>query len=604
MKQKQLGKITMSEHKPTILDLDDIFTASGSANTADLEELKTRFEEIQSNMERKGNIEPFRFMAMESTEIDTPSIVMYTVQDGTINTFLFIVESLGNIVNNDQLTLDNGEKISRYVPTADYHDQYMVEKMAKMVHNVAGSEASEVRHIGFSVIKRDVDLKEGQAIPAYYDSAVRAYRSTLRILEGKSSSPISAKYLNSRDLSLAVVNHLTPGATALNSVDEPIAADFTTTMVARAVNQNKTTRHNNVHEIALSNVTGFLDFNLRSLSEQQRDELRRKGLTQQSHYDPMLVIEDCSPIRIGDRGTVDLMTYLIGIASLSSLGSRKRWVEIINRGVDSGNLPNIGLLNMESEPLLDGKSERKELPVSNVAVSGKGKDAALTPMELVKIFCHDTCIIAMDSEIGGPNHAIEGILTRSVDDAAARLAIAKEIDDFCGGNWSNYWNPEQPIFVANPTPVFSGTFVDEDKVTKPLSRWNYLRHLQMTKASPAEMALYTDAHRPGFNPVVMDKFRRLLENTLTGCKVTGVKQRNYLDVRFINAFNKMLEDCGLRVSVEGLPDLESMMNGRQSLIDPSYIGSIDEGAVFRNQTVGGTNQGGLFFQGYDANFGF
>lgn len=568
-------------------------TASGSRTNQSAAEVKAQLEKLHSGMNINAHQFKPLFAVVDTPDLKIPAVVMYVAVGDSLFHYSLVLEACGEKLTMRTKPGLDGNMIEIDMPTARYFDSFMTAEVERTIKADLQGRGFPVPPkftcMGNAIVPGTMKIAEDEGIQnlaPYYDAAIAAFTARARIMAGRPTSDITGKMLSSSDIQLVARHEISPGATDRTRYGTVVASDFNIKLVARAMNNQG--QQQNIHqsngEAALSKVQGYIDFAYRGPDAnliQQKVMSPAAAVMTTPCYDPYIVLTNVSPLGEGARTSDNLLTQLLGVASVAGIASDMRWGEIFTRSsVDTGTKTTLGAFGLEHDPFMDANGPQNKpevLKVSSTNVSAtKG---VFTPSKIIQMFCYPSMTVALDVVQGGPLDWLQrGFVTSSLSRGSkAEEVIINELNAFSGGLFSQIWNAANPIFAGFPTEVHMGHYTDEKGTQRDIRSLDYLTMLLASEGDKSIMETYSNGFRPGTDELDIDKKRRLIKNYCPNVVFTGMATRVYFSSAFINALDKMLTECGLRITFEGLNTF-NQNNQRQSMFAPQFAGHINSGA--------------------------
>ena len=274
-------------------------------------------------------------------------------------------------------------------------------------------------------------------------------------------------------------------------------------------------------------------------------------------YDIVAVITDLSPLGGSAKSKDTLLTYLLGIMSLSTTLSNGRVFNIYNTvGTDSELKTSVGVLGLEHN-IYKEKHVSEEIAVVAGDITG-GPNGTLTVTQMLADYCNSTPIIAIDCVKGGPLEWLHSIIADCGTGSANESLIIKELDTFSGGIFSTLWDRSKPIVDPRTNVVLLGHYNDTHGNVRDIrGGHDYAATLQACQGDERIMMDYSEARTPGMSSeLTLDKMRKQIKLRNPAVTFTGIAERCYLNVEFLNAMVNMFTSLGIELSTEGMSSVD------------------------------------------------
>ena len=501
-----------------------------------------------------------RSVIVEDSQLRIPAITLVDVAgNGKAYYFTILLEALGDELGPVLQPGPGGTQVEIDRPTARYYDDKMRsvvrDRVLKDLSN-HGIKADAVETY-FGVLPRTVPLDEDRNVYPFYDIAVSCIQSHQRIIAGQPTSNIRADILRQSNIEVVAKHVIDPHSTVESVTGDVLHSDFQITVVAR----NKQIDHNAVHNVGenavLTNVVGYLDYVYRGNDPTFTRQLGPQGSVTPT-YDPLLVLDEISPLGKSDRTQDDLLTQLLGLTSVIGLATNKRYYTIEMR--DSNTKPSVGVFGWEACPYQPAPQglEPHELKVTNGMAPTGGKNPAIPIRQVMDDYVTPTMNIAMDIKQGGILSWVQSILATAEPGSQSEKLIHDELDAFSNGMWSQQiWDRKQPILAMPSVEHHAGYYRDQDNVVRDLRRIDYKTILEKVKTEKSLVEAYSRALMPGGATAdAMQQRKQLIKRLYPSATFTGLHTRVFFNTMFISALGHMLEKLGLSIIMDGISDID------------------------------------------------
>lgn len=589
--QSSAAQATQAQRQATLADLLSPSAVSNRGGEAPklLSETLVRIIEQRLGKRLANNL---YVVVIEDQKLKIPAVAVYAVDGSVIYAYPMLIEAAGARLEPFTETGPNGVPIVVDMPTSRYFDVTMQAIAQQTILADAQSRNlcrnGEVRFIASVVIHSPVKLDSDDAIAPFVDSARAAVDAQVLLMAGAGTSPLQASMLADKGLQLAASHNITPGASDRDVFGTICAQDFRIDLKARPANRNQNNLHNVDGDIVVSALRGYVDFAYHEPDQMQKQMARMPGnMNNIPGYDPYIVITSMSPLGAATSTMDNLTTQLLALASISGIAGQQRWGSVFTRA-GSDKKTSIGALALEHDPNFIQPANPQILPVSAGLAPVMGSDQ-FSPLEVIQKWCHNTMVIALDIEQGGPMSWVQSIFAGAQPGSWAEAHIHKELNLFSNGIWDKIWDRRNPIIMPQQVEVHLGHYSDSDGSVRDVRTLDYLHMLAASKADAGVMIPYTEGFTPGrCDRLAMHKKREIIKAYASNVEFTGIATRVFFNTAFINALEQLLAACGLRITLEGLVDITGF-GGRTSAFDGSYAGAITTHGAFQQSFGGAAN---------------
>ena len=542
-------------------------TASGNKGTTEPAEVTKFITEAYARVSKNLSV-PFYIATVQgSNGLSIDAVVVYAYFKGRFVNYTLLIETDRSFPGTTIKPI-NGVETELFFTTSAWYD----EKMINVINGVIAQDATDRGLItgtvnsgdfvsaSHAVITRDNELAETDDLAAYFDAAVSGIMGTLRILEGIPTSQITSAKLASKNLQLNARVKINGGATTTNAFKATKASDFNIEVTARAAHQDVTSRHSDKLEVAISSVTGHVDFNY---APPDNDDDYRADYNGQMPFVPgyraVVVITDISRLSTAENTNDDIGTMIHSLGSLMPIIEQDRWTEIWTRlNGDYSKKPDPGFFGLEFNPgCLAGVPFVPEQIESSVgAIQTEGVP---TILQTIRQYVRPTALVAIDVEHGSPFAWIQAMFANAaVTGSNPELIIFNELNKFSGGKWDAIWATavNKSIMALAPVDGYTGTYSSNGEI-RDLNTIDYLSTLELAGNDEAKMIQFAKCFTPGSNsPAEMTVKRNLIKEFAGGTEnITGMFTRFFFNTEFINKINELYKACGLVVITDGISDV-------------------------------------------------
>lgn len=285
-----------------------------------------------------------------------------------------------------------------------------------------------------------------------------------------------------------------------------------------------------------------------------------------------------------------LETQLLAISSTMSLVMNNNlWAEALkpNYALASHDRRDIGALTLNVNE-----------PGMPLCITNTKTDSSFNlPTFLAKFVSSDLQYQIDVREVGELTHVqrvfIDMVNELNPDPEQNRIAyeaVVNAANRLTGGNFSKYWNNQEPIVYYDNNRIELGYYLNEKGEMRDLHEIDFLYFGNCIDDEGAASREFMDSFNPAFGsiPYRFYKRKRLYETYLPNHKITGFAQRLTFNVNFLVALGKAIHDAvgGFRLETANMSQ------------------TIERG--YRNNLLGLTaNQAAMFIQqGYGMGYGY
>lgn len=564
--QAQTQQQTQQRAQPAQQNLSELFdslglhTASGNSASGTTADVVKVFETIRKRIENlKGVLVP-QILPIEHPELAIPAITLSYKVNKTVFYVVLLLEGLGKQITN---VIDNrmGRPTEIRRSTIEYWDSKMTIHTEEFINRFYNYDLENIVAVAPIIIPKTIDLTSADQLDDLFDHAVAGLTTYINVAHNKPSSNINAGILNNNQLALAAKIDITPSATYASTIGTPLAADFNAVLYARPANQQRNQLEVSAHgvnnEIAITGLTGYIDF-VRQVSQGQMVG----GTFTCTGYAPVFVIDQISALGKSGKSNDSLLNQLLGLSLIMPLASNQgNWASIFEPSIsDSTNKPSIGVLGLEHQPFPNQPHVPTRVDIAGAMEQFKADKP--TVRQFTERFISTNPIVALDIIHGGPLEWAQRVLAGAVQGSGDEKIIIDELDKFSGNLFSAIWKPlNQPILIDNrpeynQVNLYTGYYPAPDGSKHDIREVNYLAVLDATNGDMNQFDPFASGFVPGTNsPEQMDQKYRELTKLVPSVTITGMSTRIFLNNEFINAIDKMLAACKLQVTIEGMQDM-------------------------------------------------
>lgn len=483
------------------------------------------------------------------------SIAIYAVESNVLFVSTILLESTAKAMPVKTERLPGGIEIEIDRYTADFNTEKLQNIVSTAVSRDAaaiGLNHSSVIFVSTIVMPDTVNPESINDVSQFYLSAVSALSANILGKKGLATTAVKAYMYADRSLKLTADVRVTPGASHLTPSKEVVYGDIDMTISASEVNSVQDDIHSGGNSLVLSNLKGYMDFLW--TEPQFQNYGQQQGPV--PAYEPVFIVTSLSTQGVGDRGSDNLTSMLIGLSGLPGILSNNKWEQIFNTmPSDVGTKTSIGALGYGHNPL--GQQHPTPPAMIDVVMGNEyamgNTQNTMTPRAVIQAFCTQRLSVAMDIRNGGIYEWAQSILAGATKGSPCEKTILRELDSFSDNLFTERcWNGTQPIIIEQPMQVHLGTYVNAAGHECDIRTLDMLTMLKASEGDTELMTTFINGSSPGSNTnkTIMEK-RRLIQNYAAPTKLNGMATRVFININFIMAIEKMLSECGLVVGLNG-----------------------------------------------------
>lgn len=579
-----------------ISSIDDLCltTAVASRGGVAVAKVKEIFETIATEYKAKvAESAPVKVCLADESPLRAPVVILYVIKGNNIFTYPMIIEACGEKL--DARSHPNNRNILIDMPTCRYYPGTMERLCIERVKNDAVASGLVrgniiIKPVNYIVLKRNVNLEDKRELAAYFDSAIAAFSVYEKVMNKVPTSNLKYSKIKNNSFSMISKHQITPGATSRDIFGNVIAQDFKVDLLLREADQSSTDLHRSGREIAISSVTGYVDFAYHQPSAVQMQQAQQQFALKSAYnpviipaYDPYIVITSASTL--GNQAILgdNILTAAMALASLNGIAQNQRWSTIFGRnGSDSNRKTSIGALGLEHDPAYIEPVSPQVLPV---AAGFEGNNPNLmSPLEVISKFCYNTMLIAIDVEDGSPMKWLLDIFGNATRGSIQESVILNELNYFSDNKFSQIWNGSQSIVAYDPTMVHLGYHKDAAGNVNDIRTLDYLTVLNYCKGDRDIMRSYTQAFLPGQTTAEVQHYKReVIKMAYPNAEITGMAKRYFINTAFISALDQLFAQCDLKIILEGISDIGSNVV-RGTAFDGTFNAPLTSHNVFVHNT--------------------
>lgn len=575
-----------------------ITTATTGLDTEAFNQFQEDLVKLTNDPEIKQQLS-IEIVPITSQELKLPALVMCAVgKDKTVATYTLLIESMlqGKIEPVIEPVRDN-QNTSREIiidrPTSIAFSERMrshVTKAAAMRYKVS---EDQVVNIGKCVVPEEADLSNPASVRTMFNGGLTAL---VDYLGGNLIGRITPAILKNPVVAMTQTTTVTPGATHLNKLNVPVAADFTAhvKLVNTNQNQNKSIHevHDTLNEVQVAEVRSYVDFTPFAMQGQPQPAYPGAPAPITPGFIPTLVCTEIAGLTNQGRSIEDLRTQLLGLVSTAALTSNHGWVRAFEKLPNQkSSKPDIGLLGIEHDPYGRGVEGRGKVKVESASFNNKPKEGVETPLGVATKWCTKGVALAIDVEQGGRLEWVQSVFVAAANNIkGANQSIIEECDALTDGIFSSIWaevnkgNASASVVRNETVVVHTGTYTDSEGKKAELRT---LGHLSMLESSPKDLQFVetaTAAMIPGMcNNITLSDRRRAI-TTAANANITGLATRVFLAPMFVQCLISALAQA--KVSIKSDDALGYMINQGRVGMGSDYMGEYHTGDFYKQSHVG------------------
>lgn len=517
---------------------------------------------------------------LEHQTLNIPAILVFRLgADSTLHYYTLMLECCAEPLENAVKTIEGNRSIEIDMPTSRYFDNELRSRAehvlrAELVKANIGS--AKFRSCGHCVIINGTDVENLDSLKPFFDSSTAAIGASLRAKGGLATTALTAAVLSSSELQLVARNKVMPSQTSLTPQGRLVASDFSTTLIVRDSSQaaqEKRSLHGRNADVHLARAEGYVDFASAPPSAMEVQQAQAHNVPTLPGYHPYVVLTRISPVGGKGAHSDNLLTQLLGLASVAGIMTAGRWNEIYQRSaMDNGAKSSIGAFAYEhNADYMNADFKPMSIPVSTGMADEKG---TMSVPKIINTYCHNTMTVAIDVEQGGSESWVQSVLLGATPGSSKEATIIRELDSFSDGVFSTIWGTGKSIMAFQPTTIHLGNYTNQVTGNRSdIRQIDMLAMLEATKGDPERMRRWQDGFSPGYNEVVVDAKRRAIKEYAPDVEFTGLATRCWISADFMAALDLMLKECGLGIGLEGLNNMIDTSSS-VSMFGSGYAGNV------------------------------
>lgn len=565
-------------------------TTVGNRGSKTPKEVLEIFDKLREDVQDKFKVFS---LVIEDHQLRIPAVAFYIVDANAIYAMPLLLEECGQplplISEQTQygsIEVDN--------PTIRYWNATMASiSHVKIVEDAMRrglvNSKAEITTIMGTVIPRTVTITDENSLRAFYDAVRAAFAAQVAVNAKVPTSGVRSAMLTNSGLQVVARNKVRPGETVRNIYGAAIASDFQIDLIARSAIRNQNDIHGTSTEYILASVNAYVDFAYRAPDQAMIYQAAASRMPVPG-FDPYIVITSNSPLGVAAQANDDILSQCFGLAAITGIagggslagGGGGRWASVFTRGGgDKGSKASIGALgllhNQFPDPTVSWTPTM--IPVS-AGFEVMSKDV-VSPLTVIQQFCTNSMVVAMDIEQGGPLAWLQSIFANATPNSVCEQLILDELDAFSNGLFTGkIWDRRNPIIAQPHVDIHMGYYTENNGNIRDIRSIDLLTITQQTNGDPQIIGPYLDSFKPNqCNKVSLNARRNTIKTFASNTVFTGMATRVFFNTKFINALDQMFAECGMRITLDGLNDIQSN-NYQSTAFDQQYVAPIQGHGTF------------------------